>query len=68
GYNTPQAAPRWEPAATDLNAAMLNSFLTAARTGQRAHPDGHAGLRTLRIVLAAYESLLTGQPTTVTAR
>ncbi|MEV5910442.1 Gfo/Idh/MocA family protein [Streptomyces chartreusis] len=67
GYNTPQAAPRWEPSATDLNAAMLNSFLTAARTGQRAHPDGHAGLRTLRVVLAAYESLVTGQPATLTA-
>ncbi|MFE5754656.1 Gfo/Idh/MocA family protein [Streptomyces massasporeus] len=67
GYDTPRATPRWEPAATDLNAAMLNSFLTAARTGQRAHPDGHAGLRTLRIVLAAYESLRTGQPATITA-
>ncbi|MFJ8636336.1 Gfo/Idh/MocA family protein [Streptomyces sp. NPDC093568] len=67
GHNTPQATPRWEPAATDLDTAMLNSFLTAARTGQRAHPDGQAGLRTLRIVLAAYESLITGQPATVTA-
>ncbi|MGF0175998.1 hypothetical protein ACQF36_37720 [Streptomyces sp. Marseille-Q5077] len=46
---------------------MLNTFLTAARTGQRVHPDGHAGLRTLRIVLAAYESLRTGQ-TTATSR
>lgn len=66
GYDTTQATTRWEPAATDLNAAMLDSFLTAARTGQRAHPDGHTGLRTLRNVLAAYESLRTGQPTTLT--
>ncbi|MFG3309687.1 Gfo/Idh/MocA family protein [Streptomyces wuyuanensis] len=67
GYDTPHATPRWEPSATDLNAAMLNSFLTAARTGQRAHPDGHAGLRTLQTALAAYESLHTGQPATITA-
>ncbi|MFH0518564.1 Gfo/Idh/MocA family protein [Streptomyces sp. M41] len=65
GYNTPEASPRWEPSTVDLDAAMLNSFLTAARTGQRAHPDGHTGLRTLRIVLAAYESLTTGQPATI---
>ncbi|MEU0397257.1 Gfo/Idh/MocA family oxidoreductase [Streptomyces sp. NPDC006208] len=64
GYDTTQATPRWEPAATDLNAAMLDSFLTAARTGQRAHPDGHTGLRTLQTALAAYESLHTGQPAT----
>ncbi|MET9423320.1 MULTISPECIES: Gfo/Idh/MocA family oxidoreductase [unclassified Streptomyces] len=62
GYDTTQATTRWEPAAVDLNEAMLDSFLTAARTGQRAHPDGETGLRTLRTVLAAYESLRTGQP------
>ncbi|MFJ9752282.1 Gfo/Idh/MocA family protein [Streptomyces chartreusis] len=65
GYDTTHSTPRWEPTAVDLDAAMLNSFLTAARTGQRAHPDGHAGLRTLRIVLAAYESLVTGQPAAI---
>ncbi|MEV8593461.1 Gfo/Idh/MocA family protein [Streptomyces sp. NPDC052013] len=62
GYDTPRATHRWEPGAIDLDAAMLDSFLTAARTGQRAHPDGHAGLRTLRIVSAAYVSLRTGRP------
>ncbi|WP_432139633.1 MULTISPECIES: Gfo/Idh/MocA family protein [unclassified Streptomyces] len=67
GYDALHATPRWEPAATDLNAAMLNHFLTAARTGRRPHPDGHAGLRTLRVVLAAYRSLITGQPAAVAA-
>ncbi|MEV4333383.1 Gfo/Idh/MocA family oxidoreductase [Streptomyces sp. NPDC049597] len=66
GYDTTDAITRWEPAAIDLDAAMLDTFLTAARTGQRSHPDGHTGLRTLRTALAAYESLRTGQPATVT--
>ncbi|MFF7712709.1 Gfo/Idh/MocA family oxidoreductase [Streptomyces sp. NPDC007988] len=66
GYDTTRATTRWEPAATNLDAAMLDTFLTAARTGQRAHPDGHTGLRTLRVALAAYESLRTGQPATLT--
>jgi predicted dehydrogenase len=64
GYDTTQATTRWEPGAVDLNEAMLDSFLTAARTGQRAHPDGQTGLRTLRTALAAYESLRIGQPAT----
>ncbi|MEU4132515.1 Gfo/Idh/MocA family protein [Streptomyces wuyuanensis] len=67
GYDTTQATTRWEPAAIDLDAAMLESFLTAARTGQRAHPDGETGLRTLKTALAAYASLHTGQPATITA-
>ncbi|MEU3919604.1 Gfo/Idh/MocA family oxidoreductase [Streptomyces sp. NPDC029004] len=64
GYDTTRATTRWEPGAIDLNEAMLDSFLTAARTGQRAHPDGETGLRTLRTALAAYESLRTSQPVT----
>ncbi|MGW1957666.1 Gfo/Idh/MocA family protein [Streptomyces sp. NPDC001920] len=67
GYDTPRSTPRWEPSAIDLDAAMLDAFLTAARTGQRAQPDGRTGLRTLRTALAAYTSLRTGQPATVDA-
>ncbi|MFI2370830.1 Gfo/Idh/MocA family protein [Streptomyces sp. NPDC018833] len=66
GYDTHRATPHWEPGGIDLDAAMLNGFLTAARTGQRAHPDGEAGLRTLKTVLAAYRSLHTGRPVPVT--
>ncbi|MFE2217666.1 Gfo/Idh/MocA family protein [Streptomyces canus] len=53
---------RWEAGGDDLDAAMLDAFLDTARTGRRPAPDGEAGLRSLRIVLAAYESLRTGQP------
>ncbi|MGW7465702.1 Gfo/Idh/MocA family protein [Streptomyces xantholiticus] len=66
GYDTESATPRWEPGTIDLDAAMLNTFLTAARTGEHAHPDGESGLRTLKTVRAAYRSLHTGQPATLT--
>lgn len=62
GFDSAQARPRWEPGAADLNQAMLEAFLDAARTGRQAQPDGQSGLRTLQIVLAAYHSLATGQP------
>ena len=45
----------------DLDAAMLNCFLDAVRTGVPPQPDVDAGLRTLSIVLAAQESARTGR-------
>uniref|UniRef100_A0AAU1ZPG2 Gfo/Idh/MocA family oxidoreductase n=1 Tax=Streptomyces sp. NBC_00093 TaxID=2975649 RepID=A0AAU1ZPG2_9ACTN len=62
GFNSVTGSGRWEAGGADLDAAMLDEFLDAVRTGRRPSPDGEAGLRTLRIVLAAYESLRTGQP------
>ena len=62
GFDATTARPRWGPGGDDLDAAMLEEFLEAARTGRRPHPDGEAGLRSLRIVLAAYASPRTGQP------
>ncbi|MEW2395201.1 Gfo/Idh/MocA family oxidoreductase [Streptomyces sp. NPDC046862] len=62
GFDSTTARSRWEPGGDDLDAAMLEEFLDAVRTGRRPRPDGEAGLRSLRIVLAAYESLRTGQP------
>ncbi|HVX42401.1 MAG TPA: Gfo/Idh/MocA family oxidoreductase, partial [Mycobacteriales bacterium] len=46
----------------DLDALMLQEFLTAIAEGRPAQPDGDTGLRTLQIVLAAQESDRTGQP------
>lgn len=66
GYDTQRAQTRWKPGATDVDATMLEAFLTAARTGQRAHPDGQSGLRTLKIVLAAYQSLSYNQQVALT--
>lgn len=62
GFDTTTARARWESGGDDLDAAMLDAFLDAARTGRRPTPDGEAGLRSLRVVLAAYESLRIGQP------
>ncbi|TLS47845.1 Gfo/Idh/MocA family oxidoreductase [Streptomyces montanus] len=62
GFDSTTGRGRWEPGGTDMDAAMLDEFLDAARTGRRPRPDGEAGLRTLRIVLAAYASLRTGRP------
>ncbi|MBB5832928.1 Gfo/Idh/MocA family protein [Brachybacterium aquaticum] len=53
---------RWLPYGTDLDALLLDSFLTAVRRGEAAAPDGEVGLRTLRVVAAAQESVRTGQP------
>ncbi|MDH6626143.1 putative dehydrogenase [Streptomyces sp. LBL] len=62
GFDSATGRDRWEAGGADLDAAMLDEFLDSVRSGRRPVPDGEAGLRTLRIVLAAYESLRTGQP------
>lgn len=51
----------------DSDALMLAEFLGAIREGRRAQPDGEAGLRSLRIVAAAQESVRTGGPVAVQA-
>lgn len=68
GFDSATGRDRWEAGGADLDAAMLDEFLDAARTGRRPSPDGASGLRTLLIVLAAYESLRTGQPVMLAPR
>lgn len=51
----------------DTDALMLEEFLTAVRDGRRPSPDGHAGLRSLRVVLAAQRSVRRRQPVAVGA-
>nr|AXL06569.1 gfo/Idh/MocA family oxidoreductase [uncultured bacterium] len=62
GFDAATAGERWEPGGADLYSAMLADFLAAIDSGQGTGPDGAAGLRTLRIIQAAYESVHTGQP------
>ena len=53
---------QWLPYGTDLDALLLDAFLDAARAGEVAEPTGEVGLRTVRVVAAAQESVRTGQP------
>ncbi|TKA02926.1 Gfo/Idh/MocA family protein [Actinacidiphila oryziradicis] len=62
GFDATTAGARWEPGGTDARQLMLAEFAAAVRDGEQpAGPDGAAGLRTLRIVEAAYASARTGQ-------
>jgi predicted dehydrogenase len=55
----------WVPAGPDLDALMVDEFLSAIRTGRQPQPDAGAGVRTLRIVAAAQESARTGEVVTL---
>ncbi|SDP20310.1 Predicted dehydrogenase [Nakamurella panacisegetis] len=52
----------WVDFGPDLDALMLEEFLSAVRSGRPAQPDGEVGYRTLEIVAAAQESVRTGRP------
>jgi predicted dehydrogenase len=51
----------WFPYGIDPDQAMINGFLDAVAEGVAPAPDGRSGLRTVRIVQAAYESARTGR-------
>ncbi|WP_394214972.1 Gfo/Idh/MocA family protein [Brachybacterium vulturis] len=53
---------QWLPYGSDLDALLLDAFLGAVRDGRAVDPTGEAGLRTVRVVAAAQESVRTGQP------
>ena len=52
-------APAMLTGGVNLDAALLEAFLSAVREGRSAQPDGRAGLRSLAIAEAAYRSLAT---------
>lgn len=62
GFSDDTGSPLWISLAEDLDRLMLEEFLAAIREGRPPVPDGRAGLATLEIVLAGYESARTGQP------
>lgn len=55
----------WLGFGPDTDGSMLDEFLSAVREGRAPQPDGPAGLRSLRIVKAAQESMRTGLPAAV---
>ena len=65
GFSDDTGGPVWISLAEDLDRLMLEEFLAAIRDGRPPAPDGRAGLATLEIVLAGYESARTGQPVPV---
>jgi predicted dehydrogenase len=62
GFDAATAGERWEPGGADLYPVMLAHFVAAVDSGRADGPDGAAGLRTLRVVRSARESMRTGQP------
>ena len=65
GLDAASGRPIELPYGPDFDAALLHAFLDAVRQGQRVPPDGHTGLRTLEIVLAAQRSARTGRTVSV---
>jgi predicted dehydrogenase len=61
GFDVGTAGARYEAGGVDLDSLMLSDFLAGAGNG----PDGATGVRTSRIIEAAYESAHTGQPVVV---
>ena len=53
---------QWLPYGTDTDGLLLEAFLDAVRAGEAVAPTGDVGLRTVRVVAAAQESVRTGQP------
>ncbi|WP_114856232.1 Gfo/Idh/MocA family protein [Brachybacterium sp. YJGR34] len=53
---------QWVAYGVDTDALLLDAFLAAVRDGQAVEPTGDVGLRTVRVVAAAQESVRTGQP------
>ncbi len=51
----------WIPYGVDTDAMLLDAFVDAVRSGETAEPSGEVGLRTVRVVAAAQESVRTGQ-------
>jgi predicted dehydrogenase len=64
-YDDRAGRMRWADCGTDLDALMLDEFLAAIRAGRPAQPDGAVGLRTLALVEAAYASIASGLPVSV---
>lgn len=59
GYTA--SGPVWASSGDNLDAAMIEEFLSAVRSGRAPRPDGAVGLRTLEVVDAARRSVASGE-------
>lgn len=62
GFDERRRGEVWLPYGPSLDSLMLRAFLDGVRTGRPPQPDGRVGLRTVRLVAAAQESVRTGRP------
>ncbi|WP_035745147.1 Gfo/Idh/MocA family protein [Haematomicrobium sanguinis] len=65
GFSAVTGKTLWHGFDPNSDKTLLRAFIDAVRSGNPAQPDGESGLRTMRIVQAAYESLESGQPVTL---
>nr|ASZ00140.1 oxidoreductase [Streptomyces spectabilis] len=65
GFDSGTARERWTTAVSDPYAVVLDAFVASVATGRGTGPDGATGVRTLRVIRAAYESARTGEPVDV---
>ncbi|WP_253916160.1 Gfo/Idh/MocA family protein [Streptomyces sp. MNP-20] len=65
GFDSATGRERWTTGGADPCAAVLDAFVASLGTGHWAGPDGATGVRTLRVIRAAYESARTGRPVDV---
>ncbi|TDE88831.1 Gfo/Idh/MocA family oxidoreductase [Occultella glacieicola] len=60
GHSQTRGNGLWLSYGTDPDTAMIAEFLASIAAGRAPQPDGRSGLRTVRIVQAAYDSVRTG--------
>ncbi|MFI5527089.1 Gfo/Idh/MocA family protein [Kitasatospora sp. NPDC051853] len=65
GYDEKNQRPSVHPWGTDLDLSLLRTFLHGPAADGIDLPDGQAGMRTLKIVLAGYESARTSDLTRI---
>lgn len=61
-YPAEPLPPKWISWGNNLDALMLDDFITAVRQGRPPRSTGIDGLKALEVALAAYASAKTGQP------
>jgi predicted dehydrogenase len=62
GFDEKARSTAWLPYGPSLDTFMLDAFLDGVRSGVPPQPDGETGLRTVRVVAVAQESVRTGRP------
>ena len=65
-YQQQPATNQWAYWGADANQAMVAEFVASIRESRQPAITGEDGLEALRITLAAYESVETGQPVSLT--